>query len=249
MKKTESLTPDATIEQIIQTHQDAEELMASIGLKPSQHKKETLRSVCQQRKWSEVEVLKWVQKNVSGTDAKTDSVEEIQLPASEDAINKWFTYLKKVYLLPVENLLKEIDKNFPRVHKIHGNQYTWLKNMQWHYEKLREDLQMYRKFETEIFLRAAENLSNSRNTTVTHGMIKRLEKCFSVVDQDQKRIQRLMEKVKRKGNNFENPDLACSTLCILNKNFKLLSEKLEAQFEFESEQLVPRVERELNVAG
>jgi len=247
MKKTKSLTPDATIEQIIQLHQDAEELLASIGLKPEQHKDETLRSVCQQRKWSEVEVLSWVKRHSNEADSKANSVKEMDIPTRGDTIKKWSTYYKETYLVPVDNLLKEIDKNFPRVHKIHGNQYTWLKNMQWHYDKLQEALQMYQAFERETFLPAAKGLSKARPTTRSHGMINRLKKCFSIVNRDHKRIKRLMDMVKRKGNNFENPELACSTLCILNENFKLLYEKLETQFVFESKQLIPRIKQELSV--
>ena len=244
MKKTKSLTPDVTIEKIVQTHQDAKELLASIGLKPSQYKEETLRSICQQRKWSEVEVLNWVKRHANGIDGKANSAEKIRMPDSGDAVKKWSVYFNEVYLVPVENLLKEIDKNFPRVYKIHGNQYTWLKNMQWYYESLQEALRMYQMFERETFLPVAKSLSKARSA-ITHGKVKRLKKCFSVIERDQKRIKRLMEKVKQKGNNFESPELACSTLCILNENIKLLYEKLEAKFDFESEQLIPRVEQEL----
>jgi len=249
MKKTRSLTPDATINQIVQTHQDAEELLASIGLKPSKHKEETLRSVCQQRKWSEVEVLNWVKRYSNGTDTEGNRTEKIRMPDNEDAIEKWSSYFKEIYLVPVENLLDEIDKNFPRVHKIHGNQYTWLKNMQWHYNRLQEALQMYQTFERETFLPAVQNLSKACPTTVTHGLFKRLEKCFSVIDRDQKRIKLLMYKVKREGHDFKNPELACSTLRILNENLKLLYENLESQFDFENKKLIPRIEQELSVTS
>lgn len=246
MKKTKSLTPDATIEQIIQIYQEAEELLASIGLKPSEHKGETLRSVCQQRQWSEVEVLKWVKRHSNGAVSSANSAKELDMPTKEDSIKKWAEYFKGAYLVPVDNLLKEVDKKFPRVHKIHGNQYPWLKNMQWHYDKLKEALQMYQAFERETFMSAAKDLSRARPTTIKHGMIKRIERCFTIIERDQKRIKRLMDKVKEKGNNFKNPKLACSTLCILNENFKLLYQKLEEQFVFESDQLIPRINQELS---
>lgn len=249
IKERDKLTPDVTIKQIIDTHKEAGELLASIGLQPSQHQEETLRSVCQQRHWSEVEVLDWVKKHTNGSGAAKKNVISKSVPLEDESLKKWSEYLKETYINPIENLLEEIDQNFPRVHKIHGNQYPWLKNVQWHYEKLQEALQMYQAFEQETFLPAAQSLSKARPTTVTHGMIKRLERCFSIIDRDQKRIKRLMDKVKRKGNNFENPELACSTLRILNKNFKLFCQKLESQFDFESKKLIPRIEQELSVTS
>lgn len=247
VKARDGLTPDATIEQIVNAHNEAETLLASIGLEPSQHEGETLRSVCQQRHWSEVEVLDWVMKHTNAADIVLEKNSE-EIPLVEESLKKWVEYLEKTYINPIENLQKEIDQNFPRVHKIHGNQYTWLKNMQWHYDKFSEALQMYHAFERETFLPAAQNLNSARPTMVTHGSIKRLEKCFSVIERDQERLSRLFQKVRRKGHDFENPDGACSTLCILNENFKLLQEQLEAKFTFENEQLIPRIRRELSKA-
>lgn len=249
VKEREELTPDATIQQIVDAYDEADKLLASIGLQPSQHREETLRSVCQQRKWSEVEVLNWVKKHTNGSNPIPQNENSEAIPANEESLKKCSEYLKEKYITPVDNLLDEIEQNFLRVHKIHGNQYTWLKNMHWHYEKFSEALQMYHRFERETFLPAAQNLNSSRPATITHGMIKRLEKCFSVIERDQERLKRLIDKIRKKGNDFQNPPGACSTLCILNENFKLLQERLEAQFNFESKQLIPRIEHELGKAS
>lgn len=123
VEEREQLTPGAMLSHIISVHHEAAELLASIGLKPSTQKDQTLRSVCQQRQWSKVEVLDWVKKYTNGAD-----------------------------------------------------------------------------------------------TALPNG-------------------------------NSKNVPGACSTLCILNTNFKLLKEKLEAQLNFENEQLIPRIERELNKAS
>ncbi len=239
------LTPEAKLSEIIAVNNGAKELLASIGLKPLEHQDETLRSVCQQQKWSEVEVLEWVKKHSSSWGENSQEDTNKIAPDSTDVLSYWVDYLADQFLNPINNLLKEINANFPRVYKIHANQYPWLKNMQWHYEKFREGLRMYYKFEDEKFLPMTKKLASSRSATITHGTIRQLEKCFVIVEKDQERLSRVLNRVRRKGNNFENPDLACSTLCIMNENFKRLQEHLGEQFDFEAKQLIPKIKREL----
>lgn len=241
-----NLTPDATLSQIKSADGKAAELLASIGLEPSNHKNETLRSVCQQRKWSEVEVLKWIKKHSppANNDASKNGMEPIS--NEESSLKEWTEHLEETFINPNLSLLKERDENFPRIHKIHGNQYPWLKNMEWHFNQFEETLSMYYEFERKKFFPLINRLENVKKGDINHGTIQKLQKSFAVIEKDQDRLQRLMADIREKGNEFENPPNACSTLRIQNENFNILFSRLEEQLKTENDQLIPRVKEEMN---
>lgn len=239
------ITPEATISQITAADEQAAELLASIGLSLSKHEDETLRSVCQQRQWSEVEVLNWVKKHRFTTKGGPDENEMERPPGGAASPEEWGRYLEKGYINPHLELLEELNKSFARVHKIHGNQYLWLKNMQWHFDKFEEALRMYYRFEKEKLFPLLARLMNSKRGNINHGIIRKLQKSFSIIKRDQDRLTRLMKTIRRKGNNFENPEGACTTLRIQSKNFEILFSSLYKQFKVESEQFIPGVKKEI----
>ncbi|HET6528421.1 MAG TPA: hypothetical protein VFG39_06690 [Balneolaceae bacterium] len=242
MKKDSTLaklTPDATLSQITAEHQYAGELLTSIGLNPSAHKNQTLRSVCQQRQWSEVEVLKWLKKqHRSGYRSSTE--ENRKETNFGNNVDQWCEYLLDDFHAVNLELMEEIKEGLPRVHKIHGNQYVWLKNMQWHFDRFDEALVMYYEFEEKRFFPLAETLQNARGELLD-GTIRKLQRCLKIADKDQSRLHTLMKNLTQNSNGFENPDGACSTLCILNQNFKSLFNALDKQFKIEQEALFPAV--------
>lgn len=235
-----SLSPDATIEQIVKAEKGAGELLASIGLSPENHKNETLRSVCQQKKWSEVEVLKWLKKNQqhNGHSAKAD------LPDFRSNITEWCNYVEDHFLKKNNELLDEITNNFLRVHKIHGNQYEWLKNMHWHLEKLEEKLTYYFYFQRRTLFPLLEGLKNS-NKNVLHGTIRKVDNGIEILEEDQNEILELMKIIEEKGQGLKNPEGACSTLRILNYNIRKLFSSLRKQIEIEQEHIIPLVKQKL----
>ncbi len=238
------LTPEATISEIIRSDSEAGELLSSIGLSLAEHEQETLRSVCQQRKWSEVEVLQWLKKHSSKTNGETSNAKGT-VPRKESPLTKWTAYLEESFISPNQSLLKELEGNFPRIHKIHGNQYPWLKTMKWYFEKFREALGMYYTFEQKKFFPLIGRLKDNSNNNLNHGTIQKLEKSFNIIERDQRRLRHLMKTIREKGNQFENPENACSTLRIQNKNFKILFSQLEKQFEVERDQVLPRTKEEI----
>jgi len=235
------LTPEATISQIISADKPAGELLASIGLSIPKHEHETLRSVCQQQKWSGKEVLKWIKRRAKFTNGKIESDESQEL----STLTEFTVYLETQFISPNQTLLEELDQSIPRVHKVHGNQYTWLKNMQGYYHKFKEALDRYYQFEQETFFPLAGRLSGSKNGRINHGDIQKLEKAFRVIERDQEQLQQHMISIREKGNNFENPGNACSTLRIQNRNFTLLFSRLEVQFTKETDWLIPHLQQQL----
>ncbi|WP_445665857.1 hypothetical protein [Fodinibius sp. AD559] len=239
------LTPEATISEIVCSDSEAGELLASIGLSLSEHEQETLRSVCQDRKWSEVEVLQWLKKHSSTTNGEASNNKIDSAPDEDSPLTKWITYLEDSFITPNRSLLDELDENFPRIRKIHGNQYPWLKTMKWYFDKFREVLGMYYTFEQEKFFPLIKRLKSNSNNNLSHGTIQKLEKSFNVINRDQRRLRHLMNTIRDKGNQFDNPGNACSTLRIQNENFNILFSQLKEQFKVEEDEILPRIKEEI----
>ncbi|HLR26012.1 MAG TPA: hypothetical protein VK112_09075 [Fodinibius sp.] len=246
MKKEQSfknLTPDLTLSQIISVDKEAANLLSSIGLDPSRHKDETLRSACKQRKWSEVEVLKWLKKTRLSEVEASENGESPEDDFGKD-ITEWANYLEQKFHDKNLELLEEIENDFPRVKKLHGNQYPRLKNMEWYLEKFSRDYKLYLKFEGMKFFPLAEKLT-PKNKQPLDGLIRKLQHCLDVVERDQVRLWELMKTIRKKGGDFENPKGACSTLRILNYNLKQFENNLKHQFQVEKDHIVPLVQQDL----
>lgn len=104
---------------------------------------------------------------------------------------------------------------------------------------------MYYGFERKKFFPLIKRLKNVQKGNINHGTIRKLQKSFAVIKKDQDHLQRLMPNIRDKGNEFENPSNACSTLRIQNENFNILFSRLEEQLKTENNQLIPRVKEEM----
>ncbi|NGP75112.1 hypothetical protein G3570_00590 [Balneolaceae bacterium YR4-1] len=241
------LTPDATIGQIIHANNEAGKLLASIGVSLSKHRGETLQSVCQQQNWSESEVLDWVKKHTERTNGDTQHHPAVSEPSQPD-INRlvhWTELLDRDFITPIQYLLEELKQSFPRVLTIHGNQYTWLKNIKSHFGQFRENLGMYFEFERKKFFPLIKQLSTSKKKNLNHGVIQNIDCSIGIIQRDQDRLQRQMNTIRIKSNDLDNPRNACFTHRIQNKNFSILFGKLEKQFQIESGDLLPAIQKEL----
>lgn len=117
--------------------------------------------------------------------------------------------------------------------------------MEWHFNRFEETLGMYYSFERKKFLPLIDRLATNKKISINHGDVQKLEKSFNILIQDQERLQQQMTTIWEKGNNFNNPPNACSTLRIQNKNLTVLFSKLRKQFKIESEHLIPQAKEEL----
>jgi|AntRauTorckE6833_2_1112554.scaffolds.fasta_scaffold15806_3 iron-sulfur cluster repair protein YtfE (RIC family) len=238
------LTPDITLAHLISVDPQAAEMLASIGLDPAEHKEETLRSVCKQRQWSEVEVLQWIKKHRPATNGNSGEGSPRQEPDFGNDILKWTNYIEEKLHATNVQLLNEIGDDFPRVHQIHGNQYPHLKNMKLHFEAFEEAIRLYLTFEKKKLFELIRKW-NKYSGDVLHGTIHRIKKGIAIMREDQTRLQNYMNTLRDKGNGFESPAGACSTLRILNQNFKMLYSGLDKQFEVEKEALIPIIEQRM----
>lgn len=237
------LTPDATLSQILSADKTAARLLASIGLEPTDHKDETLRSVCQQRQWSEMELLQWLKKNKESDREVPKEKEEVpEVDYSNDLI-RWCSYIEDTFYQPNVELIQEVRSKFPRVKKVHANQYTWIKDMEYPLKKFLEDLHLYLEFGKKRFHPLVNKIEKNKSTLLD-GTVRELERSLNIIHEDQQRLRQEMKSIRTKGHNFRNPEGACTTLRIMNHQLEELYAKLDNQFEVE-EQLASAVKEKL----
>jgi iron-sulfur cluster repair protein YtfE (RIC family) len=233
-----SLTTGATIGQIIQSNPNAVDLLTSIGLSPDKHEHETLRSVCKQRQWGEVEILGWLKRQCFAKDEKNRTA---NFGPDLSGLSK---YMTETFIIPNYTLLKDIKNDWPRVHQIHGNQYTGLKDVNWYFKVLSRALETYYKFEEKEFYPLVETLNDQKE--ILDDAAQNIKRSLQIIHENQRRLLGLMAIIREKGNDFKNPEGACSTLRILNQNFKMFFESLKGQFKIEQEKIIPALDQKMN---
>lgn len=240
-----SITPDATIEEIISADKVVGQMLTSIGMQIENHTSETLRSVCQQLKWNEVEVLNWIKKNrISKSNHKKKQVSPDSVNFGKD-IAQWGNHIVAKYHSQTLSLLTEITRDFPRILKVHGNQYSWLKDINGPLQNLDDKLKFYTYFMGNTLFPLLSSLNNE-NKNLFYGTIQKIERGKDIMIEDQNAIWKLMETIEIKGKHLENPEGACSTLRILNYNLKKLFSSIRKEFAIEQEIIIPLIEERLS---
>lgn len=238
-KTLNQLTPEATINQI-STDLNAATLLNSIGMKPEKYQGQTLRSICQQLQWNEEELLAWIKQH--HTEAEGIKKEQVETD-NDDDIMKWSNRLTES-MKSCSRLLNEISRDLPRIQLVHGNQYTWLKNIEWHFNSLNEQLNLYLSLENETLLPMANEL-NDRKESILYGKVRDLKRALQILEADRPKIQKEMNKIRELSDGFKHPAGACSTLRIMNKNLADLSVQLKIYFSVEQEHLFPLIKDQL----
>jgi len=240
----QKLNPDATIREIISVNKHAGQLLASIGLSAEDHQNETLRSVCQQRQWSEVEVLKWLRKNEQLLQGAGEDNAKGNQKDFSDNLDEWCSYMENHYLDKTSILLNEIDKKFLRVYQVHATQYPWLSDISWYMDSLQEKLDYYLKFLQERFYPLLRELESSEQELLD-GSRSSIVNGLSIVREDQEKILGVIVDIRQKGNRLESPEGSCSTLRIFNRDLKELFKTVEKQIEIYRNNILPIVEQKM----
>lgn len=243
-KPLRKLTTEATINQIISTDRNAADLLTSIGMKPEQHQDQTLRSVCQQLQWNEEELLNWIKKH---REAPKFIKNEPKVPDFGNDIVKWCNWLSGTVQPCIHELLTEIEKDLTRVHLIHGNQYTWLKVIEWHFNSMKELLELYLSLEQETLFPLVKEL-NQQGESILYGKAKNLHRSLEILEDDRSKIMKKMNKIRDFSDDFRHPAGACTTLRIMNKNMANLDTQLGTYFSAEKSHVFPVVKKQLNTA-
>lgn len=234
--KFSELTPDSTLNQMVITDQKAGELLASVGLDWSRHKGSTLRSICAQKQWNEQEVMQWIKKNISLLNrSKTCLADKAN---GQQELSKIWSCLENEYR-SASRLLSDIHEEFSRVHKIHNNQYVWLKNARWHFAKLSEILMASLIFKQGYLIPHLER-AEKRNETDQN-----LKRSIDIIKEDQSKVILCLEKIKQVTDGYAIPESACSTYRILISNLRSLDKHVQRLLEIERTTLIPNIQQKV----
>jgi len=239
------LTPDSTLERIISVDRDAAQLLASIGLDISTNQDKTLREVCAQKQWSEVEVIQWIHKNHYLKHLGKDQTEPKEKAIDQKNIADQCDELENNYHAYFSEVLSNLTENFPRVCKVHGHQYPWLKQLHWHFDRFQEDLSFYLKFEQAKLFPLVRQLHKQGLYDVKDGLARSLERSVEILYEDHQKLNHQMEKLEEIGRGFELPEGSCSTFHMLFKDLEKVIAKVRVYFKVEKKSVVPCVQNKL----
>jgi len=242
---TQKLTPEATLDQIISVNSNAPHLLQSIGLDPNSHANKTLRQICSEKQWNEVELLKWIKKNHSAEQVQknADSFKKKNRDIGT-SVTEICNFLTTETLPVIENLSSDVRREYERVSQVHGMQYAWLNEAKWHVNELLNTLQYFIKFETETFYPLVTEFQE-RGERILDGSVQNLKKSIDVVKQDHQIIEERMERIKKISRDFHYDESACSTLRILCTRLETLYRTIDKHVKIEKTKLLSEIENKL----
>lgn len=229
------LTTHATLAQIESACHDAGELLESIGLDPVEHQNKSLRFVCQQRQWSETEVLEWVKKKCNINNQKADDV-----PLKNDLV-QWSEYLQQNYHVPNQKRLQEINNNFNQTLHTSNHQQAGVKKLQRLFDQLADTLEMYYMFEKKKFHPILRKIE-TKNGDLLEGTLRKAERAVDLISQDQGKIKDYMHELEAKSHQAKAPAGPNASMQLLHKNIELLVEAINRQFEIEKTEILPKIQ-------
>jgi iron-sulfur cluster repair protein YtfE (RIC family) len=236
---TRKLTPEATLQQIISFNSNISHMLQSIGLDPKDSEEKTLRQVCSEKQWNEIELLKWIKKNPPAIEKKR------RLPGT--TISEICSFLEKETLTEIKELSAYVRSDYILTSKIHGIQYSWLNSAKWHVNQLLNTLQYFSNFELETFYPLAIELQKQGKRTLD-GSVQNLKKSIAVVKQDHQIIEERMERITKISRSFYYDESACSTLRILCNRFETLFQTIDEHINIEQTKLLPEIEQILAIS-
>jgi iron-sulfur cluster repair protein YtfE (RIC family) len=244
-QKSVALNPDTTLEKLINVDKNIAELLASIGLNAFQNQDKTLRQVCSEKQWNEEEVVSWIRKN-----QYLDHVQTLNRGNAADELLKdknladLCDYLEDEYHVIIRELLGDIDRDFPRVCKVHGHQYPWLKQMHWQLDSFFDDIMLYLQYEREKLFSYVRQL-HQKESQVMDGLAQGLNHSINVLSKDHKMLTESMKSIEKASKKFYVPEGSCTTLRIAFQNIKELFDALDKHFESERKYLIPSLKQKL----
>jgi len=233
IKIMKKLTPGSTINQIISRNEQAEILLKSIGINPQKYLSETLRAVCFKKKWSESELMHWLEKEMNSFDLTICSADDL---ANFDLNHFRITCLQKSQSANLARL-NTVKDLFARVYKVHGIQYSWIKDLNEHFYGFEDKTRLYLTFGLQKLLPLVSKLLFGK--TLLDGEYRQIEHSLEIVQRDHDLIKELIRKMNSVEKSFTGPRSGCSTMKIFNTETKQLFRDINKQFRIEREVLTP----------
>lgn len=244
--KSISLNPETTLEQLITVDEKIAELLASIGLNTFQHQEKTLRQICSEKQWNEDEVLSWIRKNqYLGKVQSENRADDEDARLKEKNLAELCDFMEDEHHVIIRELLGDIERDFPRVCKVHGHQYPWLKQVHWELESFFDDVILYLQYEREKLFSYVRQL-HQKESQVMDGLAQGLNHSVDLLTHDHKRLRDSMKSIEKASKNFHIPEGSCTTLRIVFQNIRELFETFKTHFETEQRYLLPSLQRKLD---
>jgi len=241
---TQPITPEATIHQIASNNQVIPQLLESIGLDLKTNFNKTLHQVCAEKQWDESELLEWInehqQKSYSFLQKGIPDEDELSGASSSEVCD----YLLNHSINSVLDLAASVRKDYPRVTKVHGNQYPWLKEADWHIRQLLNRLDFYLNFEKKRFYPLVKLFEKEREKMLD-GNAQGLRRSVGIVKEDHQQMRAAMKSIRGLSNDFNFDESSCSTLRILCNQLKSLDQMLDSHLNTEKDYLLPDIEQKL----
>lgn len=241
----QKLTPESTLQQITSFHSNAPLLLQSIGFDLHGNETKTLRQVCSEKQWNEVELLEWIKKNPPSVQKKNNGItykKKTRQPGT--TYSEICSYLTEETLSKIKDLTKQIRSEYPRVAKVHGIQYPWLNSIKWHVNQLLNNLQYFINFESKTFYPLAVELQK-QGERMLDGSAQNLKKSLKVIKHDHQGIEESIERIKEISRDFHYDESACSTLRILCSRLETLCRTIDEHLQIEQTKLLPKIEKKL----
>ena len=226
LKTVYQLNAQATIGQIVSVCNSAEGLLHSIGLKPEIHQDKTLRQVCTELKWNEEEVLKWIKQKNHVLDDHFEDWTESPEQIEEFGLAGISAHFQKTYHETIFELFEDVNDTLPRVYKVHGIQDHSLKILNQEFEPFSDRLILNLKFQRNRFFRQIQKFESEKNE-VPDGVVQGLKKSIDIIREDQKELNKRMDKIEKVTRHFEIPEHACSTYRIMIKSMESLVKEVK----------------------
>ena len=238
------ITPEATIHQIASFNRLVPKLLESIGLDLKTNFYKTLRQICTEKQWNEAELLAWInehpQKSYSFFQNGIPDENELNGATSSEVCD----YLLNHSLNSVLDLAASVRKDYPRVINVHGNQYPWLKESDWHIRQLLNRLDFYFNFEKKRFYPLVKLFEKEREKMLD-GNAQGLMRSVTIVKEDHQQIRSAMKTIRELSSDFNFDETSCSTLRILCNQLKSFDKMLDSHLNIEKEYLLPDIEQKL----
>ncbi|MEX0944527.1 MAG: hypothetical protein WDZ38_02565 [Balneolaceae bacterium] len=244
-KTVHQLSAQATVGQIVSVSDSAKGLLHSIGLKPENHQNKTLRQVCTELKWNEEEVLEWIkQKNHVLDDHFENGTESPEQMQEYGLAGKCAHFCKTGYDTIFEPL-DNVNDTLPRVYKVHGIQDHFLKILEEEFEPFNKRLRLHLKFQRNKFFRQIQKFESAKNE-VLDGVVQGLKKSIDIIREDQKELNKRMDKMEKVTHHFDLPEHACSTYRIMMKSLETLVAEVRKLNRNIVEELIQPISDKLN---
>lgn len=120
-----------------------------------------------------------------------------------------------------------------------------MKNIEWHFNTLNGQLNLYFSFESETLFPLADKLTD-RQESILNDKVSELNQTLEILETARPKIQKEMDNIREFSGNFKHPEGACSTLRIMNKNLTDLFTQLDRYFTIEQEQLFPLIKDQIH---